>query len=106
MLEVVAVLNTNCRGPFHDRVAEIMSEKADERFSCMITDVLFPFTQDVAAHFKIPRILLRSSGAAATIAIYSLGLLGAKGYFQIQGMYDELMGFTESVMDRICVNLS
>eukprot|EP00268_Persea_americana_P062572 TRINITY_DN80328_c0_g1_i1.p1 TRINITY_DN80328_c0_g1~~TRINITY_DN80328_c0_g1_i1.p1 ORF type:complete len:457 (-),score=75.74 TRINITY_DN80328_c0_g1_i1:61-1431(-) len=84
MLEVVAVLNTNCRGPFHDRVAEIMSEKADERFSCMITDVLFPFTQDVAAHFKIPRILLRSSGAAATIAIYSLGLLGAKGYFQIQ----------------------
>lgn len=86
MLELVAVLNTKCRSPFQDHVAEMMLEREDERFVCMITDSLWHVAQDVAAQFKIPRVALRTSGAAASVAMFALELLGEKGYYQIQGM--------------------
>ncbi|KNA24613.1 hypothetical protein SOVF_013920 isoform B [Spinacia oleracea] len=87
--DVIGLLNTlniNCVVPFKDLLAQILSENAaKEPVSCLITDAMWHFTQDVADSLMLPRIVLRTSNPSSFVAFTYLSLFREKGYLSSQG---------------------
>ncbi|KNA24611.1 hypothetical protein SOVF_013910 [Spinacia oleracea] len=75
-------LNMNCLVPFSAILSEIMSEVG---VACLITDVIWYFTQAVADSLDLPRIVLRTNNPSSFIAFTYLPLFREKGYLSAQG---------------------
>ncbi|XP_058109376.1 UDP-glycosyltransferase 76B1-like [Magnolia sinica] len=90
VMALVTLLNVNCHGPFSDLMAQMLSEE-DPRdpIACIVSDAVMHFTQSVADHFKIPRIILRTSSALSFITFDAFPLLREKGYLPIQDPQSE-----------------
>ncbi|XP_058109378.1 UDP-glycosyltransferase 76B1-like [Magnolia sinica] len=91
VMALITLLNGNCHGPFNDLMAQMLSEE-DPRGSirCIVSDALMHFTQSVADHFKIPRIILRTSSATSFVTCAAFPLLREKGYLPIQDPQSEM----------------
>lgn len=77
-------LNMNCLVPFSAILSEIMSEVG---VACLITDVIWYFTQAVADSLDLPRIVLRTNNPSSFIAFTYLPLFREKGYLSAQGIF-------------------
>lgn len=75
------LLNARCVGPFHDSLAQLLS---DDPIACIITDAIWYFTQEVADNLKIPRIVLRTSSVCSFLAYAAMPLLQDKGYLSMK----------------------
>lgn len=82
LLNVLIELNTRCVEPFKECLGKLLSEEPN---ACLISDAMCYFTQDVATSFKLPRLVMRSSGASAFVAFAAIPVLREKGYIPIQG---------------------
>ena len=87
LLHLVILLNIKCVTPFRDMLAKLLSDVDQEPIACLISDALFYFTQAVANSFKLPRIVLRTSGASSFVPFVFFPLLRERGYLPIQGMF-------------------
>ncbi|KAM5553117.1 UDP-glycosyltransferase 76F1-like [Rosa sericea] len=83
-LLVLSYLNAKCSEPFRECLATLLSSVTEEPVACLICDPLFDFTQSVAESLKLPRILLRTSGASSTAVYSAFPLLREKGYIPKQ----------------------
>ncbi|XP_021732380.1 UDP-glycosyltransferase 76B1-like [Chenopodium quinoa] len=75
-------LNTNCVATFEAILSQLMS-KFD--VACLITDIIWYFTQAVADSFDLPRIVLRTNNPSSFMAFTYLPLFREKGYLSAQG---------------------
>ena len=80
---LLSILNAKCVEPFRECLAGLLSDK--DPIACLISDPLFDFTGSVAESFKLPRIMLRTGGAASFAVYAAFPLLKEKGYLPIQG---------------------
>lgn len=78
------VLNVNCVEPFKDCLAKLLADE-DANVACLITDVIWHFTQSVADSFEIPRLVLRTTSVWSFHLMVNLPLFRASGYLSIQG---------------------
>ncbi|XP_021814937.1 UDP-glycosyltransferase 76B1-like [Prunus avium] len=83
ILAFISLLNVKCSEPFRECLARLLSDN-QEPVACLISDLLFHFTQPVAESLKLPRILLRTSAAFSFVAYAAFPLLLEKGYLPIQ----------------------
>ncbi|XP_058109375.1 UDP-glycosyltransferase 76B1-like [Magnolia sinica] len=90
VMGLVALLNVNCHGPFNDLMARMLSEENPrDPIACIVSDALMHFTQSVADHLKIPRMILRTSSATSFVTCAAFPLLREKGYLPIQDPQSE-----------------
>ncbi|CAO2825584.1 unnamed protein product [Amaranthus hypochondriacus] len=75
-------LNRNCAAPFRDRLARVME---DASVACLITDVIWYFTQAVADSLNLSRIVLRTNNPSSFMAFTYLPQFRDKGYLSAQG---------------------
>ncbi|KAB2616033.1 UDP-glycosyltransferase 76C4-like [Pyrus ussuriensis x Pyrus communis] len=80
----ILLLNVKCFEPFSECLPRLLSDDDQEPVACLISDLLFSFTQHVAENLKLPRILLRTSAASSFVAYAAFPLLLEKGYLPIQ----------------------
>ncbi|KAL5991637.1 hypothetical protein ACLOJK_012546 [Asimina triloba] len=78
-IDIVDILNETCREPFHDRFSQIATHGPKGPVTCIITDVLFHFTQAIADGFNLPRFALCTSGAIYDVASRRLKRLKENG---------------------------
>ncbi|KAL3521155.1 hypothetical protein ACH5RR_019304 [Cinchona calisaya] len=85
-------LNVNCVGPFREILASLLSDNETHELpvSCLITDSIWHFTQDVADNFKLPRIAFRTTSICSFLDFHSLPLFRQKGYLPKQDSQLEL----------------
>lgn len=76
-------LNRNCAAPFRDRLARVME---DASVACLITDVIWYFTQAVADSLNLSRIVLRTNNPSSFMAFTYLPQFRDKGYLSAQGI--------------------
>ncbi|KAB2623568.1 UDP-glycosyltransferase 76C4-like [Pyrus ussuriensis x Pyrus communis] len=84
VMAFILLLNVKCFEPFSECLARLLSDDDQEPVACLISDLLFSFTQHVAENLKLPRILLRTSAASSFVAYAAFPLLLEKGYLPIQ----------------------
>ncbi|XP_058110926.1 UDP-glycosyltransferase 76B1-like [Magnolia sinica] len=84
LVGLISILNVNCRVAFQDLLDQMLVTNPDNPVACIISDELFHFTQSVADHFKLPRIILRTNIATTFSIIAALPVLRQKGYYPIQ----------------------
>ncbi|XVF83812.1 hypothetical protein PTKIN_Ptkin16aG0523100 [Pterospermum kingtungense] len=82
IVSLLKTLNSNCVSSFHDRLAKLISE--EDPIACLVTDVLWHFTQAVADGLKLPRIVLRTSSVSAFLVLMFSSSLPEKGYLPVQ----------------------
>lgn len=85
ILAFISLLNVKCSEPFRECLGRLLSDN-QEPVACLISDLLFHFTQPVAESLKLPRILLRTSAAFSFVVYAAFPLLLEKGYLPIQGV--------------------
>lgn len=85
VLALLSLLNIKCVGPFQDCLSRLLSDVSDEPVSCLISDAIFHFTQSVSNSLKLPRLVLRTSGASSFLIFSTFPFLREKGYLPIQG---------------------
>ncbi|KAK7276335.1 hypothetical protein RIF29_17474 [Crotalaria pallida] len=83
-LQLVIRLNIKCVTPFREMLAKVLSDVSDEPIACLISDALFYFTQGVANNFKLPRIVLRTTGVPSFVPFVLFPLLIERGYLPIK----------------------
>ncbi|XP_077238864.1 UDP-glycosyltransferase 76B1-like [Tasmannia lanceolata] len=83
-MALLIALNIRCEAPFRDCLARILSENKRDSIVCIISDAIMHFTQAVANHLKLPRIVLRPSPPSCFIAFANFPLLRQKGYLPIK----------------------
>ncbi|CAN6710149.1 unnamed protein product [Malus baccata var. baccata] len=85
LIVFVSILNAKCVEPFRECLAGLLSDDVNSEgtIACLITDLLFDFTRSVAESFKLPRIMLRTGGAASFVVYSAIPLLKEKGYLPI-----------------------
>ncbi|XP_077238868.1 UDP-glycosyltransferase 76B1-like [Tasmannia lanceolata] len=83
-MALFVALNIRCEAPFRDCLVRILSENKRDSIVCIISDASFHFTQSVANHLKLPRIVLRTSPASCFVAFAKFPLLQQKGYLPIK----------------------
>ncbi|KAM1487343.1 hypothetical protein ACFX13_001497 [Malus domestica] len=81
----LSILNAKCVEPFRECLAGLLSDdvNSEDPIACLITDPIFDFTRSVAESFKLPRIVLRTGGAASFAVYAAFPLLKEKGYLPI-----------------------
>ncbi|KAB2598314.1 UDP-glycosyltransferase 76F1-like [Pyrus ussuriensis x Pyrus communis] len=81
----LSVLNAKCVEPFRECLAGLLSDDVNSKdpIACLISDPIFDFTRSVAESFKLPRIVLRTGGAASFAVYAAFPLLKDKGYLPI-----------------------
>ncbi|CAN6694128.1 unnamed protein product [Malus baccata var. baccata] len=84
VMAFILLLNVKCFEPFSECLARLLSDDDQEPVACLISDLLFSFTQHVAENHKLARILLRTSAASSFVAYAAFPLLLEKGYLPIQ----------------------
>ncbi|KAM1805219.1 hypothetical protein ACFX12_030996 [Malus domestica] len=84
VMAFILLLNVKCFEPFSECLARLLSDDDQEPVACLISDLLFSFTQHVAENLKLARILLRTSAASSFVAYAAFPLLLEKGYLPIQ----------------------
>ncbi|XVE52585.1 hypothetical protein DITRI_Ditri02bG0133500 [Diplodiscus trichospermus] len=84
LIAFLSLLNTNCRSPFRDCLANLLSDASEEPTACLISDAILYFTQDVANELKLPRIVLRTGAASSFCVFTAFPLLRERGYIPIQ----------------------
>ncbi|KAM1053969.1 hypothetical protein FF1_001420 [Malus domestica] len=69
---LLSILNAKCVEPFREYLSGLLSKdvNSEDPIACLISDPLFNFTRSVAESFKLPRIVLRTGGAAS-FAVYA-----------------------------------
>lgn len=80
----ISVINVNCRLPFRDRLAQLVSNMPLDTITCIISDAIMHFTQGVADELKLPRIIIRTSSSISFVPFAYFPLLRNKGYIPIQ----------------------
>ena len=63
----------------------IEQQALHDRITCIISDTLMYFSEDVANYLKLPIIVLRASNGSSTIAYRNIPRLHAEGLFPLQG---------------------
>nr|XP_028957490.1 UDP-glycosyltransferase 76C3-like [Malus domestica] len=65
----LSILNAKCVEPFRGYLAGSLSDdvNSEDPIACLISDPIFDFTRSVAESFKLPRIVLRTGGAASSL---------------------------------------
>ncbi|EXB30471.1 UDP-glycosyltransferase 76E2 [Morus notabilis] len=86
----VLAVNENCREIFQ-RSLEKLKETQGEIISCIISDELMFFAEDVANNLKIPSIILRTTNAATSFARSGLVKLKEKGLLSQDTLSNELV---------------
>ncbi|VVA12566.1 PREDICTED: UDP-glycosyltransferase [Prunus dulcis] len=81
---LLSLINAKCVEPFRERLATLLSDAEEDPVACLISDPLLHFTRSVAESFELPRILLRTGGAASFAVYAAFPLLKEKGYLPIQ----------------------
>ncbi|CAN6568895.1 unnamed protein product [Malus baccata var. baccata] len=71
---LLSILTAKCVEPF---------QRILDPIACLISDPLFNFTRSVAESFKLPRIVLRTGGAASFAVYAAFPQLKEKGYLPI-----------------------
>ncbi|XP_050159966.1 UDP-glycosyltransferase 76F1-like isoform X2 [Malus sylvestris] len=81
----LSILNAKCVEPFRECLSGLLSDdvNSEDPVACLISDPLFDFTRSVAESFKLPRIVLRTGGAASFAVYAAFPLLKEKGYLPI-----------------------
>ncbi|CAK7323863.1 unnamed protein product [Dovyalis caffra] len=69
------VLNIKCVKPFSDGLSKLLLDVKEEPISCIITDVLWYFTQALADSIKLPRIVLSTIDISTFHVLAALPLL-------------------------------
>ncbi|XP_009344267.2 UDP-glycosyltransferase 76F1-like [Pyrus x bretschneideri] len=82
---LLSILNAKCVEPFRECLSGLLSDdiNSEDPIACLISDPLFNFTRSVAESFKLPRILLRTGGAASFAIYAAFPQLKEKGYLPI-----------------------
>ena len=82
-----ALENKNCKESFQQPLEQlIQNETQGETISCVISDELMFFAEDVAVNLKLPSIILRTTSAATSFARSGLIKLKAEGLLHSHGM--------------------
>ncbi|CAK7323862.1 unnamed protein product [Dovyalis caffra] len=81
IVHLVTVLNIKCVKPFSDGLSQMLLDVKEEPISCLITDVLWYFTQALADSIKLPRIVLPTIDISTFLVLAALPILREKGYF-------------------------
>ncbi|KAJ9160235.1 hypothetical protein P3X46_025656 [Hevea brasiliensis] len=81
---LISNLNVKCVEPFRNCLAKLLLDALDEPISCLISDVVWWFTEEVAKGLKLPTIVLRTNSICSFLAFAALQLLLDKGYLPIQ----------------------
>ncbi|KAL4188543.1 hypothetical protein AMTRI_Chr08g160790 [Amborella trichopoda] len=76
-VELVLVLNEKCRPPFRALMEDLQSRKGGVPVSCLITDAVMYFTQDLAEELGIKRMAFRTSSSTSTLGFQAIR---EKGY--------------------------
>ncbi|MED6181767.1 hypothetical protein PIB30_022367 [Stylosanthes scabra] len=82
-LRLVDLINSRIKQPLKECLAKLMLSKEDT-ISCFIADATLHSTQSVCDGFELPRLVLRTGGAASFAVFASIPLLREKGYFPVQ----------------------
>ena len=82
---LIGLLNINCVAPFQDCLSRLLLQTSEEPIACLVTDILWPFTQAVANSLKLPRIVLRTNSAASSLAFTTLLSLHERGCLSVKG---------------------
>lgn len=90
------VLNVNCVEPFKDCLAKLLADE-DANVACLITDVIWHFTQSVADSFEIPRLVLRTTSVWSFHLMVNPPLFRASGYLSIQGALNPIPFLPSSI---------
>lgn len=87
LLDIIKLLNANCRAPFHECLVQIMKHQnpADD-IVCIIYDELMYFAESAANQLELQSIILRTSSAATQISRTALLQLKEDGYIPLEGM--------------------
>ncbi|RXI08876.1 hypothetical protein DVH24_023020 [Malus domestica] len=82
---LLSILNAKCVEPFRENLSGLLSKdvNSEDPIACLISDPLFNFTRSVAESFKLPRIVLRTGGAASFAVYAAFPQLKEKGYLPI-----------------------
>ncbi|CAN6710151.1 unnamed protein product [Malus baccata var. baccata] len=80
---LLSILTAKCVEPFQ-RIL-VRDVNSEDPIACLISDPLFNFTRSVAESFKLPRIVLRTGGAASFAVYAAFPRLKEKGYLPIPG---------------------
>lgn len=85
----ILVINENCKESLRRLLEQLMQEKElqGDRISCIISDELMFFAEDVANNLKLLSIILRTTSAATSFARCGLLKLGGDGQVSLQGKY-------------------
>ncbi|XP_058109374.1 UDP-glycosyltransferase 76B1-like [Magnolia sinica] len=83
-IALVAALNVVCKAPFEELLGRLVLENPYGPIKCIISDAMMHFTQEVAAHLDIPRIVIRTSSAISFAAFAAFPLLRQKGYLAVK----------------------
>lgn len=81
---IVQLLNKKCAQPFHDCLAQLLSDVSEDPISCLISDAILYFTQAVANQLKLQRMVLRTGGATSFRVFSAFPLLKEKQYLPVQ----------------------
>ncbi|CAL2242894.1 unnamed protein product [Prunus armeniaca] len=81
---LLSLLNAKCVEPLRECLSSLLSDVSEEPVACLISDVLHVFTESVAHSLKLPRLVLRTGGAASFAVFAAFPLLREKGYLPIQ----------------------
>lgn len=85
LLALLVLLSSKCVEPFRVCLTKVLSDVSEEPVACLISDAILPFTQAVANSLKVPRIVLRTSGASSFLVFAAFPFLRERGYLPIQG---------------------
>ncbi|KAK3000219.1 hypothetical protein RJ639_024214, partial [Escallonia herrerae] len=93
IIDFIATLNKNCTAPLMKCLAQVMEQQQpDDQVACIIYDNLMYISEAVANHFKLPKIVLRTSPPSYLVAYRAMSRLQAEGYFPLQdSMLQELV---------------
>ena len=114
VIDLIAILNRNCEGPFRDCLARMISDDSKEPIACIITDAHWYCTQAVANSFNIRRIVLRTSSLSSFLVFAAHPLCREKGYLSIsnQGVsylnhfiFCKFLGFVHSFVFEVLTYL-
>ena len=90
LVENIMEINANCKVSFHEYLEKLIKTEEEkmkgERISCIISDELLYFAEDVADDLKLPSILLRTTNAATSYARSSLVKIAEEGCVPSQGI--------------------
>ncbi|KAL4188520.1 hypothetical protein AMTRI_Chr08g160560 [Amborella trichopoda] len=80
IVELIFTLNKKCERPFRALLEDLQSRKGGFPVSCLITDAVLYFTQDVAEELGIMRMVLRTSSLTSNLVFEAFPVLREKGY--------------------------